>query len=106
MADMNIDYQLDAKSLPYKVEILTLDTKFFEENSFFSSRVEVDLRIRFEDENGQYAILSNKFGALVDPRVETADLPLDELEVEESNLDTDELYNSIKDSKILLTFTS
>lgn len=106
MADMNTDYQLDAKSLPYKVEILTLDTKFFEENSFFSSRVEVDLRIRFEDENGQYAILSNKFGALVDARIETADLPLDELEVEESTLDTDEIYNSLKDSKILLTFTS
>ena len=106
MADMNADYQLDAKSLPYKVEILTLDTKFFEENSFFSSRVEVDLRIRFEDENGQYAILSNKFGALVDSRIETADLPLDELEVEESTLDTDEIYNSLKDSKILLTFTS
>ena len=105
MADMNTDYQLDAKSLPYKVEILTLDTKFFEENSFFSSRVEVDLRIRFEDENGQYAILSNKFGALVDSRIETADLPLDELEVEESTLDTDEIYNSLKDSKILLTFT-
>lgn len=106
MADMNTDYQLDTKSLPYKVEILTLDTKFFEENSFFSSRVEVDLRIRFEDENSQYAILSNKFGALVDSRIETADLPLDELEVEESNLDTDELYNSLKDSKILLTFAS
>ena len=106
MTDMNTDYQLDAKSLRYKVEILTLDTKFFEENSFFSSRVEVDLRIRFEDENGQYAILSNKLGALVDSRIETADLPLDELEVEESTLDTDELYNSLKDSKILLTFTS
>lgn len=106
MTDMNTDYQLDTKSLPYKVEILTLDTKFFEENSFFSSRIEVDLRIRFEDENGQYAILSNKFGALVDSRIETADLPLDELEVEESTLDTDELYNSLKDSKILLTFTS
>lgn len=106
MADMNTDYQLDAKSLPYKVEILTLDTKFFEENSFFSSRVEVDLRIRFEDENNQYAILSNKFGALVDSGVETADLSLDELEVEESTIDTDELYNSLKGSKILLTFTS
>ena len=106
MTDMNTDYQLDAKSLRYKVEILTLDTKFFEENSFFSSRVEVDLRIRFEDENSQYAILSNKLGALVDSRIETADLPLDELEVEESTLDTDELYNSLKDSKILLTFTS
>ena len=106
MADMNTDYQLDTKSLPYKVEILTLDTKFFEENSFFSSRVEVDLRIRFEDKNGQFAVLSNKFGALVDLRIETADLPLDELEVEESNLDTDELYNSIKDSKILLMFES
>lgn len=105
MTDMNTDYQLDSKSLPYKVEILTLDTKFFEENSFFSSRVEVDLRIRFEKENGQYAILSNKFGALVDSRVETADLSLDELEVEESTLDTDELYNALKDSKILLTFT-
>lgn len=106
MADMSTDYQLDAKSLPYKVEILTLDTKFFEENSFFSSRVEVDLRIKFEKDNGQHAILSNKFGALVDDRVETADLSLDELEVEESTLDTDELYNSLKDSKILLTFTS
>ena len=106
MADMNTDYQLDAKSLPYKVEILTLDTKFFEENSFFSSRVEVDLRIRFEDKNGQFAILSNKFGALVDSGVETADLSLDELEVEESTIDTDELYNSLKGSKILLTFTS
>jgi len=63
------------------------------------------LRIRFEDENGQYAILSNKFGALVDSRIETADLSLDELEVEESTLETDELYNSLKDSKILLTFT-
>lgn len=103
---MNADYQLDAKSLRYKVEILTLDTKFFEENSFFSSRVEVDLRIKFEDENGRYAILSNKFGALVDSRIETADLPLDELEVEESTIDTDELYNSIKDSKILLAFES
>lgn len=106
MTDMNTDYQLDVKSLPYKVEILTLDTKFFEENSFFSSRVEVDLRLKFEDENGQYAILSNKFGALVDARIENADLPLDELEVEESTLDTDEIYNSLKDSKILLTFTS
>ena len=94
MADMNTDYQLDAKSLPYKVEILTLDTKFFEE------------RLKFEKDNGQYAILSNKFGALVDSRIETADLPLDELEVEESTLDTDELYNSLKDSKILLTFES
>lgn len=106
MTDMNTDYRLDSKSLPYKVEILTLDTKFFEENSFFSSRVEVDLRIKFEKDNGQYAILFNKFGALVDSRVETADLSLDELEVEESTLDIDELYNSLKDSKILLTFTS
>lgn len=103
---MNADYQLDAKSLRYKVEILTLDTKFFEENSFFSSRVEVDLRIKFEDENGRYAILSNKFGALVDSIIENADLPLDELEVEESTIDTDELYISIKDSKILLAFES
>lgn len=106
MADMNTDYQLDTKSLPYKAEILTLDTKFFEENSFFSARVEVDLRIKFENSNGQYAILSNKFGALVDSRVETADLSLDELEVEESTINTDELYNSLKGSKILLTFTS
>ena len=29
MTDMNTDYQLDVKSLRYKVEILTLDTKFF-----------------------------------------------------------------------------
>ena len=91
MNEMVTESQIDSKPSAYNVEILTLDTKFFEENSFFSSRVEVDLRIRFEDENGQYAILSNKFGALVDSRIETADLPLDELEVEESNLDTDAL---------------
>ena len=104
MNEMVTDSQIDSKPSAYNVEILTLDTKFSDE-SLFSSRVEVDLRMKFEDEQGRYAILSNKFSSIVNSRVETADIYLEELEVEESTLDVDELYKSIEDSKILLSFT-